>query len=177
MRTYHFTEAEELNAFIEGHKGKVIGCCVDQLFSESYFWPSHHTIWSDTPIVILFPDFYLKIIYLIPSDIEIIVGTKDEMADDEDIAYASRLSNNLTRRFQKKIGDDTNGSIENSLITDIQTERFSDEFEINTKGDVRPQGGDYFSTIRVILDSGKVLCFCGVDAEFDGYIEIRCESR
>ena len=65
--------------------------------------------------------------------------------------------------------------IENCVITDIQIERFSYEFECDIQGNIRPEGGDYFSTIRLYLDSGKVLCFRGADSICDGYIEIWCE--
>lgn len=175
MRTYHFTEAEHLTTFIKENKEKILGCCLHQLYTD--YWPCHQrTSISDIPVVIVLSDYYLIIKYLIPSDIEITIGTKDEIVKDDEIAHVISLKNDMVDYYCEEFGDGIKKElIENCKIEDIQVERFSDAFECNTNGDMRPKDGDYFSTIRVFLDSGKVLCFCGADSVLDGYIEIWCE--
>ena len=40
----------------------------------------------------------------------------------------------------------------------------NDAFECDAiTGEIRPEGGDYFSVIRLHLDSGTVLYFCSAD--------------
>ena len=175
MKAYHFTEAENLITFIEENKEKIIGRCLRQLFVE--WWPCYQQEnISDIPVVIGLSDCYLIIDYVIPSDMVITVGSKDEIFKDDRAAHVIGIKNCLVDYYCEEFGDGIEKElIENCKIVDIQVERFSDAFEYNIHGDMRPQGGDYFPTIRVFLDSGKVLCFCGASAILDGYIEIWCE--
>ena len=74
------------------------------------------------------------------------------------------------KRFSKK------EEIENCKIIGVTVDRFSHAFECNPcTGEMRPEGGDYFSTIRLFLDSGTTLCFCGEDSISDGYMDMWCE--
>ena len=175
MRTYRFTEAEHLIAFIKENKEKIIGCCLHQLYTD--YWPCcQRTSISDIPVVIAISDYYLIIEYLIPSDIEITVGTKDEIVKNNEIVDVMSNKSEMVDYYNEEFGDGIKKElIENCKIEDISVERFSNAFECNIDGDMRPQGGDYFSTIRVFLDSGKVLCLRGAEALLDGYIEIWCE--
>ena len=65
--------------------------------------------------------------------------------------------------------------IEDNVILEVTVERFSHAFEHNIQGDMRLGSGDYFSTIRLHLESGKILCFAEDEAVADGYIRYWCE--
>ncbi|MCR5781277.1 MAG: hypothetical protein K6G90_00935 [Clostridia bacterium] len=67
--------------------------------------------------------------------------------------------------------------IEGRTVIDITVERFSRAFEYNIHGDMRPKGGDYFLTVKLHLDNGMRLCFCGDVAEACGYILSWCEKK
>ena len=67
--------------------------------------------------------------------------------------------------------------IEGRIILDVSVERFSEAFRCGKTGKMRPAGGDYFSTIRLFLDSGKILCSTGLDDITDGWNEMWCESQ
>ncbi len=63
-------------------------------------------------------------------------------------------------------------------IAGIEVERFSEAFECEpSSGAVRPAGGDYFSTIRLVFRNGRKLCICGDDAEADGYTVVWAEPE
>ena len=172
MNTYHFTEATPLLKFIDENKENIIGCTLCYFHAE--YWPCHgRSDISDIPIILELTDYCIAIEYVIYSSIWITIGTRDELKENHDIGCVIDLRNRIQdyycEEFEEGICKEL---IENCKIVDIQIERFSDAFECNTNGDIRPAGGDYFSTIRITLDSGVVLCLCGVDSVTDGYVEV-----
>lgn len=176
MNTYSFMEAAPLLKFIDENKKCIIGCALKQFHTE--YWPEHgRRSLSDIPVVLELENYCIAINYLIYSDIEIVIGTKDKLERNEAIADVINIRNVIhdyySEEFECGIKKEL---IENCKIVDIQIERFSEAFECNgATGEMRPDGGDYFSTIRLYLDSGVVLCLCGVDSITDGYVEVWCE--
>ena len=176
MKTYSFTEATMLMKFIDENKENIIGCSLKQFHTE--YWPHYgRSSLSDIPVVLEFANYCIAINYLIYSDIEIVIGTKDKLQRNKTIADVINIRNVIhdyySEEFELGIKKEL---IEGCKIVDIQIERFSEAFECNgATGEMRPDGGDYFSTIRICLDSGVVLCLCGVDAITDGYVEVWCE--
>ena len=118
-------------------------------------------------------EYCVVVNYLIQSDIELVVGKKEEIVNIQDVAHIVNIRNVIhdyySEEFERGIKKNL---IENCKIVDIQVDRFSEAFECNTNGDIRPAGGDYFSTIRITMDSGVILCLCGVDSITDGYVEV-----
>ena len=103
---------------------------------------------------------------------------QNEIIDDKEASQMLNIKDNLIDYYGEKLelGEEKQ-LIENCVVDDIKVERFSHEFECDIQGNTRPEGGDYFLTIRLFLDSGKILCFCGADSICDGYIEIWCEQQ
>lgn len=176
MKIFDFTEAEPLIAFFEANKDNIIGHNLNRL--DMQFWPEiGWPVNSDEPVVLELDNCFVEINYLVPSDIEIIVGTKEEISQNKDVADIINIRNLVVdyyaEEFERGVKKEL---IENCKITGIEIERFSEAFECNgATGEERPEGGDYFSTIRLQLDSGISLCFCGADSLFDGYIDVWCE--
>ena len=72
--------------------------------------------------------------------------------------------------FEEK-GGENKDDFENHIIKQITVDRFSHAFEINgATGEMKPDDGDYFSTIRIFLDNERVIGFQGCDAISDGYV-------
>ena len=176
MREYDFIEAAPLIAFLNKYQDKIIGNHIKNFYV--HFWPNYGRYsLSDRPVVLELDDCFVVINYFIPSDISIIVGAKDEVSQNKDVADMINIKNMLVDYYDTEFSRGVQKEkIENCKITKIDIERFSNAFECNpVTEEIRPEGGDYFSTIRMHLDSGVALCFCGADSITDGYIEVWCE--
>ena len=105
---------------------------------------------------------------------ELVIGTKEELVKDQEVADIVNIRGQVYDYYCEEFGRGIKKElIENCKIVDIQVNRFSEAFECNgATGEMRPDGGDYFSTIRICLDSGGSLCLCGVDSITDGYVEV-----
>lgn len=173
MNTYSFTEATPLLQFIEENKTSIIGSTLKYLHTE--YWPEHgRRSLSDIPVVFEFENYCIVINYLVYSDMELIIGKKEELVKDRDVEFLVNIRDRRYDYYSEEFECGINKElIENCKIVDIQVDRFSEAFECNgATGEMRPDGGDYFSTVRVCLDSGIVLCLCGVDSITDGYVEV-----
>lgn len=175
MKVLQFYEATPLIDFIEQHRSDIIGHTLTELFT--FFWPyRNRRVMSDEPIIFKLDNCFLVVNYLIYSDMEIVVCSEEELENDRTCAHLLHIKNEVCNYYDDEFGDgEKKDQIEGRTIVGIAVERFSEAFEYNTAGDMRPAGGDYFSTIRLHLDSGKTLCFCGCDSITDGYNEIWCE--
>ncbi len=176
MQRYSFSEATGFLVFIEKHFDMLVGHVLAELFTDR--WPLiNHEIITDEPIILRIDDCYIVINYFIPSDIELIIGSKEEIAQYDGNGIIN-TKNVFTDYYNEEFSDGIpKNLIEGCLIQNIELERFSKSFECNIQGDVRPDGGDYFSTIRFFLDSGTILCLCGSSSKDDGYCRIWCESH
>ena len=172
---YYFTEASSLIEFIEKNKKSIIGCTLKQFHTE--FWPQYNReSISDRPVILEMEYLCVAIDYRVTSSISLLVGLKEDIKKDEEVASIINLRNRMEDYYNEEFGEGIEkGKIEDCKIADIQIEHFSTAFECNTDGDIRPNGGDYFSTIRICLDSGVKLCLRGAAAIIDGYVEIWCE--
>ncbi|MBR3362179.1 MAG: hypothetical protein IKG39_12640 [Lachnospiraceae bacterium] len=172
MTKFEFLEATPLIDFVEKNKSKIIGHTLTGFYMD--IWPAVGRCQiSDMPMIIEMDECCLVVNYLIPSSMEITIAQKDEIEQDEEYIWIMDRRNVIRNFFGEEFGlDKMRGRIEGHIVETIEIKRFSEEFEINgSTGETRPEGGDYFSTIRIILDSGMAICFCGSDAINDGYIE------
>ena len=170
MNVYSFTEAQPLMDFIASHYNEIVGHTIKKLYIN--FWPGlglFKYIMSDEPVVLEMDNGCIRLTYLVFSDLTITTGSKEELQQDEEVERVMRVRDSVTNYFTF---DDSvkKEDIEGRTVTDISVDRFSCAFEYNIQDDMRPEGGDYFLTIRLYLDNGMRLCFCGADAEADGYI-------
>lgn len=174
VKTFHFEEAKPLLKFIELHYKEIIGHRIKTLYIS--YWPeTDRHIMSDEPVVLEMDNGCIMLEYLAYSDLTITIGSKDELKQQDDVDVVMNYREEIPNYFEF---DDSvkKDDIEGREVVDITVDRFSHAFEYNIRGDERPEGGDYFSTIRLHLDNGLKLCFCGADAEADGYIFSWCEK-
>lgn len=176
MHSYNFIEAKPLLDFIEKNKDKIIGHTLKKLHTE--YWPDCGRVsLSDNDVVLELDDYCIVINYLIISDIQITVGSKEDVSQNQETAkiinYRNVIQDYYAAEFERGVKKEL---IEERRIEKIEIERFSESFECNAStGKTRPDGGDYFSDIRLYLDSGLMLCLCAADSTMDGYIELWCE--
>lgn len=176
MHVYHFSEATPLIKFIDEKKDRIIGGTLKRL--DTLYWPIYERAnISELPVILEMDDYCIVVNYLLVSDIEIRIGKKEALMKDEDAAYLFNIRNEMQDYYEEELELGIKKAlIENCKIEDIQIERFSEAFECNSAtGEMRPEGGDYFSVIRIYLDRGVTLCLCGVDAITDGYVKVWCE--
>ena len=176
MKEYCFTEATPLIEFLDRNQSKIIGRRLKNFYIE--VWPEYgRRVLSDRPVVLELEDCFIVINYLIPSDISMLVGTRNEVAQDKDVDEMIHIKDGFSDYYNQKFCHGVKKEeIENCRITKVEVQKFSCAFECNPiTEEIRPEGGDYFSTIRLYLDSGSILCFCGADSMTDGYIEVWCK--
>ncbi len=173
METIRFTEAEPFIEFIERNKQSILGHTLVQYCSD--WWPVNRKWITDEIIILEMDDYCLAFSYLIPSDIEITIGTKKELESDKNYVEMLHIKQHLRSFFEDDpYYNETKHLIEGCKVVGVEVERFSKEFECNCyTGETRPDGGDYFNVIRLFLDSGTTLCFDGYG---EGYTEFWCEN-
>ena len=173
MKVFNFMEAQPLLRFIDSHSEEIVGHTIKSLYIN--YWPERdYRIMSDEPVVLEMDNGCILLEYLIFSDMTIKIGSKEEIRQEDRVDDIIRFRNENPNYFECEdlVNKD---DIEGRTISKITVDRFSHAFECNIQGDERPEGGDYFSTIKLHLDNGMILCFCGADAEADGYVFSWCE--
>ena len=175
VETFRFQECKPFREFININRSEIVDHRIEHFYIN--YWPkTNGKVMSDEPVVLELDDRCILLRYLLLSDLTIHVGPKEKIRLRDRVNDVICLRDECPDFFdyydQVKRED-----IEGRTIIDIDVEQFSNAFECNIQGDERPEGGDYFSTIKLFLDSGIVLCFCGADAEADGYIYVWCYRR
>lgn len=176
MKNFNFVEAIPFINFIKANENKLIGSKLKKL--HTLYWPQQsYEHMTDEPIVMEIDDYCVCICYFVPSDIEIFVGKKKEIEKSQTFLNVMNIRNIVHDYYDEEFGVGVKKElIENCVINKIEVERFTEAFECNPiTEEVRPDGGDYFSTIRIYLDSGVILCLCGAESICDGYTYIWCE--
>jgi len=166
VKEFSFREAQPLLAFLEQNRDKIVGKTIQNFYTDNCFGSI-----SDQPLVFELDDYVLVLHYFLYSDMTVQIVDAEQFHADETLAF---LYENAPANRKK------NHCVLNSpfpgldcKITDIQVERFSEEFEVcPVTGKTRPAGGDYFRTITIHLDNGEPFYISGCDAGSDGYVEI-----
>lgn len=176
QRLFHFDEATPLLAFLEKHRDYYIGHTLKAV----YAYCMYTNAMDENMVFLVLDDYCIGIEYLFESDLSILTADKNDFeiedavrndSGDKYIHFHSRLT--TVRDVYSDWCVWTPAM--NQKIVDVQVERFSHAF--NSCGDeIRPEGGDYFSTIRLVLEDGAKLCFRGMDAITDGYVDVWMED-
>ena len=163
---FEFYNAEPLLAFIKQNRDRIIGQHIRHFYSSAPFGEM-----SDTPLAFELDDYSIVLSYYFYSAMDLYVVDSQSLRKDLSLNFLYRdipESRNLRYRISEVefpyIGQ---------AITDIRLVRFSHEFEINpSTGETRPDGGDYFSVITIVLSSSQEFNICAATTICDGYIEI-----
>ena len=175
MKEFTFTDATPLIEFVEKNSHRVVGQTLVSLYTDC--WPvKGGYMTSENPIVIELEDYCIVVNYFLISSLTIEIASKEELKAHNYLKSLLQIKDRVNDYYNKEFdrGEDKE-SIEGCKITKISVERFSEQFEYNLEGDIRPEGGDYFSTIRIYLDGGTIFCICGAPAVLDGWVYIWCE--
>ena len=173
MKIISFTEATPLIDYIEKYREEIVGHTLKHLFIN--YWPGKNgASSSDEPVILELDSICLLIEYLVLSNLTIKIGSLEEIKNEDGAEKIITIRDHIINYFEF-CDDVKREDIEGQVITDITVDRFSHSFEYNIQGDEHPDGGDYFSTIRVSLKNGLTLCMRGDDAICDGYICYWCE--
>ena len=165
-KTFEFYHAEPLLAFINQNRDRFIGQHIKHFYSSAPFGEM-----ADTPLAFELDDYCVIVSYYFYSDMTLYVVSTEDLKNDlslnflfRDIPESSKLELWVHEEEFPFIGH---------VISDIHIRRFSHEFEINpSTGETRPDGGDYFSVITIVLSSGQEFNICAAATFCDGYIEI-----
>lgn len=163
---YSFDEYEPFWNFIEANENHIVGQEICGFYGSSC-WGG----FLDSSLVIELERFSLILRYFRYSDIDIYIV--DKKIGQQDINL-----NSLWEDFPGvSIYDEWVYPMESpyigSVIRKIKVNHFSHEFEINpSTRETRPEGGDYFSKITVMLEDGKEFYICAASPMCDGGMEI-----
>ena len=163
---FEFYNAEPLLSFIKQHRDRIIGQHIRHFYSSALFGGI-----TDTPIAFELDNYSVIISYFFYSDMDLYVVDSQSLRNDLSLNFLYRDTPG-SRNVRYSISENEFPYI-GEAITDIRINRFSHEFEINpSTGETRPDGGDYFSVITIVLSSGQEFNICAADTFFDGYVEI-----
>ena len=169
---YVFRFRQEFQSFIDTYKNDLIGKSINGYFN----YGGHYTLTNDGPVVLWIGSKCIILNYFFLSDVVIDVVPYNDLENDPKISfiYFGELDESSYR--YEMVLDET-FPLYNVPIKDITLDGFTEKFEVNAAtGDTRPAGGDYFSTIRLIMADNRKLCLCAEDAESDGYIDTWIEG-
>ncbi len=173
MECYRFYEAASLLSFIEENRKAFIGHVL--IYSSVYFWHAGFDgEFIDEPLILESDNGFADIDFRYPSEMTLIVGTKDEFLRDRKYEKILRNRKPISAYIgTKSYGGPATDCAEDYTLVDIGIERFSNAFECDpSSGAIRPAGGDYFSKIILTFRNGRKLYIQGSDASNDGYAEI-----
>ena len=171
QHSFTFDTASELIRFIESLKPFIIGQSINAVYA-----PFFYTNCTDEemPFVIL-DRFAVGVFFFSESGVEIVVadkadfkiGEKIQYEETRKVSYNSKLANT---KFNNLYWDPT-CPVKTARILDIIVDRHSDEIESDVSDSVREKGGDYFSSIRFLLEGGFELlaCYDGYEYTYIGY--------
>ena len=173
MKEYHFDKATPLLEFLEENKELYVHRTLKRMFSDMGFYVPFRGTMLENAIGFLIDETCIIIDYYVPSSMTLRIATLEEIQNDKTLQW-------MLRRYEEVEDKETHPllmshvplkDMKDHKISSIEVERFSSMIEL-TEDAKRPAGGDYFGTIKLVLDNGVEICFCGADALCDGYIQL-----
>lgn len=164
MQHVRFTEAEPLLRFLESNRDKIVGNTIRKFYSTTYFGDL-----TAAPVAFSLDGFDIVFEYFYYSDLHLHIAASGAVDNDHTLAF---VYEGKTYRPSYHVCEEDFPYLDRQ-ITDIEIARFSHAFEINPcTEEMRPEGGDYFSTITVHLDNGEHFYISGMSAAYDGYMSL-----
>ena len=168
QRLYRFNEATPFLSFIDQHRDSIVGHTLKAVLYSG-------ALPSDDAVYFVLDNIALGVEYLSPSIIRILVAEETDFEyryvrgwDDQEIGakFHSRMAG---WKDQCLIRSDR--WVLQKRIVGLSIGRFSHEYadSVNTS---RPDGGDYFSWIKLSFDDGTELYLEAQDGEADGYVDL-----
>ena len=166
VKKYTFTEAWPLKQFFRENRKKFLGQHIHAFYSDNEFAQT-----AFSPVVFELDDYCLVVDYEFYSNMKLYVVDKKTFNQDKslnflytDTPYSKNNGYYIEKQKFPYIGDE---------ITDIEIKQTSYPLKISEAHDIYlPKGGDYFTTITVIMDEEWEFCICAAAAVVDGGIEV-----
>lgn len=178
MKEFSFFTADKLIKFLENHRDRFSGCVLEDLFKSGGCGVSCSAVSYDTPIMLCINGLYVIVEYYATSNLTLTVAEKNEIANHPQYGWLLKENYDCETRLddgfdEAKVGSDM---IRGEKIVSVDVKRFSDGFLSDAKNDViRPDGGDYFDTISIVLSNKVTICISPQSALSDGYFDMWIE--
>lgn len=151
---FSFETASDLLAFLEEKKQLIVGHCITAIFSQFFFTHSSDEV---MPFIIL-DNLALGVFFYDDSSVEIVLADLEDFQEDgspnedgdQDIIFVSKLPEIENPHY---LSFRPSTPIKTAKILDIIVDRHSNEIK-SEYGHVSEKGGDYFSSIRFVLEGG-----------------------
>ena len=171
---FSFDTASDLLAFFEGKRQLIVGHCITAIFSQFFYT---HSSDERMPFIIL-DTLALGVNFYDESGVEIVTADFEDFQEDgspnedgeQPLVFISKLPEIDNPHY---LSFNPSCPITRPKILDIIVDRHSDEIK-NEYGDVREKGGDYFSSIRFVLEGGFELMtrYDGWEYTYIGYSQL-----
>ncbi len=176
---FTFTEATPLIRWLDEHRDRFIGHRLERIYSPSSLFRGDGTETSEYPAFLVLDDICLCVDYLVISDLRILTADPGDFTVEEESRDKYGMKDVYFHQTLPE--EDEVWTSWNPLrfgmgqkITDVRVDRFSEGFE-DWEGELKPDG-DYFATLRIVLEDGTTLCMQGEMPIDDGYLDIWFEN-
>lgn len=173
QKEFRFDEGTPFQDFLDQHRDKFVGHTLKACYLSSHMFVKAT---SDRPVFLVMDDICIGVKYLIPGYITILIadetdfemiGINENYPEYREIEFHSRNSH----WKDQSLNWNTEQPGMNQAITDITIGRFSHRYEDGIDSE-RPDGGDYFSWIKLTLENGTEFYIEAQPAEQDGYVDL-----
>ena len=168
VTTYCFDTRNELVEFLKMHKKEIVGQKIKCIYSAYGYIETL----DDWPIILSFSEYMVAVEYMYLSDIVLHILPVDFF---HRFKNAPQQTEFFDSDFYLSYEDDVakNFTSNNTAVENISVKAFSyGHYRDSVSDEFRPEGGDYFSTIKLHLQNGMRLCICGKDSVHDGYMDV-----
>ena len=174
QKIFAFDDGSALQAFIDQNRDRIVGHTIKACYIDLGIYCKAE---SAGPVFLILDDICLGIDYLFEGHIRIITV---EESDFEFTGTANKDPEIKSGTFHSRTAEWKDEWIDwypempgmDQKIVDISLERFSHAYENYIDG-LRPDGGDYFSEIRLTLEDGTELHINADDSwGSDGFVEV-----
>ena len=174
QKEFRFDEATPLLQFIDRYRDRIVGHTLKACYVDGFLYVKFDG--ASRPVFLVLDDSCIGIEYLYPGHATIIT------AEESDFEITGEILNDTRYKmitFHSRIpGRDDDGLLwcsempaMNQKITDISIGRHSNKYEDYPNSE-RPEGGDYFSWIKLTLEDGTELNINAEDSLMDGYVDV-----
>ncbi len=173
QKEFKFDEATPLQEFIDKYRDRVVGHVLKACYTEFGIYVSSES--TSQPVFLVLDDLIIGIEYLYRGHVTVFTAQESDFEFEEetdedgcrDFIFQSRIPGRKNTYGSWK----TDMPAMNQKITDIMIGRHSKRYE-DCAGSWRPEGGDYFSWLKLTLEDGTKMTIYAEHATSDGYVDV-----
>ena len=176
QKIYTFTEATPLVQWLEEHRDWFVGHRLERINMSPSI--SNGVLRLEYPLFLVLDDHCICVDYMVVSELQLLTADRNDfLVGEECDAYGKRevfFQSRLPEQDDLRLLWDPRFPAMGQRIMDVRVERFSEGFE-DWEGDIKPDG-DYFSTLRFLLEDGTILCIRGEMPIDDRWMDVWLEN-